>query len=574
MGLGDGRPLSARYQSEVIELPEELRDRDAGAFESVNNMPSSGPGPGGGPATNGLPAGGTDGQVLTKVGSADYASTWTTPPPPVTPEEPLPAGGNKGDELVKVDSAAGNATWRKRNVVNVRDHGATGNGVDPDDAAIAAAIAALQDNDCLYFPHGTYPTYGFSLDGKINILVLGEGAQIKQLGAGDETTMFVSINCAFIRITGLWFMGSATGRHNGIHLRMNGQYSSIDHCRFERATGFGVFIGSGDVAAGLDKTVRGSRFTNNLVIDCMGDGVHLSWVDGFIVTDNIIWMCGDDAIAPLAAGQQTVKNGVVANNYIKGRSTALGTGVSNGYRGIAIMGGFNIRVANNVMDGLRGPGIYVGDEVTGSVIYNEHIDVIENTMLNCQKITGPPAAIILAFCKRVRVAGNRMQNVTYNYGLAFGDIHDAVIEDNWLESDSTNAFRPILAIGDTTFDNRVFALTWTNIYIRRNHCKSVPMAAGGEGLYLAAHPTVKFDNLVIDGNEADTAAAPSLVISKVDNLAVINNRFTTTAATPMSLGTIAGRALRVINNYSGGVTPLSFSIASNAATSSITAPNY
>ena len=87
-------------------------------------------------------------------------------------------------EQVTFTAAGSGATLRNlvdkvREVVSVKDFGATGDGVTDDTAAIAAALAALPNGGTLYFPSGTYRTYRASAPDNIvssNLTICGDGA--------------------------------------------------------------------------------------------------------------------------------------------------------------------------------------------------------------------------------------------------------------------------------------------------------------------------------------------------------------------------------------------------------------
>lgn len=65
------------------------------------------PGPKGDPGA-GFPAGGTAGQVLTKLSDVDYATEWATP---AKPEAEVPAGGTTGQILRKTGDEDYAASW-------------------------------------------------------------------------------------------------------------------------------------------------------------------------------------------------------------------------------------------------------------------------------------------------------------------------------------------------------------------------------------------------------------------------------------------------------------------------------
>jgi hypothetical protein len=89
-------------------------------------------------------------------------------------------------------SADGTASWvtpsfsATATVINVKDYGALGDGVD-DDAAVQAALAACGDGDTLYFPKGKYKL-ATTLDITHRINILGDG-QYSMIGMNADTDL-------------------------------------------------------------------------------------------------------------------------------------------------------------------------------------------------------------------------------------------------------------------------------------------------------------------------------------------------------------------------------------------------
>jgi hypothetical protein len=115
--------------------------------------------------------------------------------------------------------------------ISVKDFGAVGDGVTDDTVAIAAAAAALQDNQTLVFPNGTYlvsstgatneDAYGkkiMYLSGKHDIQISGETATIKCVNhniAANGGLMFLWVEASQrVKVNGLRFDMTFTGVKN------------------------------------------------------------------------------------------------------------------------------------------------------------------------------------------------------------------------------------------------------------------------------------------------------------------------------------------------------------------------
>jgi hypothetical protein len=120
---------------------------------------------------------------------------------------------------------------RFADVINVKDYGATGDGVTDDTNAITAAANAMTSGSMLYFPQGTYlvsyqgtaynSVYGnviVDLDGLTDIALIGKGAVIKITNHDISTyggLRFVNLlSCKRVLIEGFYFDLSYTGFNN------------------------------------------------------------------------------------------------------------------------------------------------------------------------------------------------------------------------------------------------------------------------------------------------------------------------------------------------------------------------
>lgn len=172
--------------------------------------------------------------------------------------------------------------------VNVKDFGAVGDGVVNDTAALVAAAAALQDNQTLYFPSGTYlisaanatthqsgAAYGkvvLALTGLSNITILADSAIIKVVNHNCSTGGLTFANfkaCQTVAISGFNFEMTFTGVNTSASVypfcgaitgiddsddgqtqdEINGTFT-ITNCTFNLYHPFGQYAQSGAPFAG------------------------------------------------------------------------------------------------------------------------------------------------------------------------------------------------------------------------------------------------------------------------------------------------------------------------------------
>jgi hypothetical protein len=130
--------------------------------------------------------------------------------------------------------------------LNVKDFGAVGNGTTDDTAALTAAAAALQSNQTLYFPNGTYlisyqgtpysSVYGnvvMDFDNLSDLTFVGEGATIKVNNHNITTyggLRFANFkSCKRVRIEGFTFDMTFTGTNtSGSFYPFCGAITGID----------------------------------------------------------------------------------------------------------------------------------------------------------------------------------------------------------------------------------------------------------------------------------------------------------------------------------------------------------
>jgi len=161
-------------------------------------------------------------------------------------------------------------------VVNVKDHGAVGDGVNDDATGIANAISTLSSGGILYFPPGQYLVNsgtGFNISQAITIQGAGPGASSIRIGSSYTGTSLFSGTVDDIQFWNIEIRGnSSTTTSNpashGITVT-GGQTFKVLNCEFRFINGYAIrAIGT------ASNTLHGGQLDNIKVQSCAG-GIHI-----------------------------------------------------------------------------------------------------------------------------------------------------------------------------------------------------------------------------------------------------------------------------------------------------------
>lgn len=238
---------------------------------------------------------------------------------------PMPSGGTFGQVLTKVSSANFDAQWKTAYTINVKTFGAVGDGVTDDTDAIQNALNDTSVG-CLLFPKGTYLINAGGLTGVSNKMWQGEGVgvtiirisaaptldfiyfngktnfgfdgitfdgndKLTNLGGGHYPNLLPCIhisgcnrffvrNCEFIKFTTIGFLANVSNT------------MSIEHnivTRTTASTGAGMTAGNFGIGISGTGTIDASN-AYDFVIDgnvCTNCQISVSGHDGAIV-NNVI----------------------------------------------------------------------------------------------------------------------------------------------------------------------------------------------------------------------------------------------------------------------------------------------
>jgi hypothetical protein len=193
--------------------------------------------------------------------------------------------GNKADLVggVVPDNQAPNITAKKDTFfVNAKDHGAVGDGVTPDDAALIAGIAAVNITvfgGKLYLPPGQYLLNGSTALALANagLIIEGAGAQATQIviGAGFTAAQAISITAKNCQVKNLTIIGhSTTTTSNPVcgGIKVSGaRRAKVTDCEFWYLNGWAIE----NIASATDANGNAETMLSRLDIRQCSAGIHL-----------------------------------------------------------------------------------------------------------------------------------------------------------------------------------------------------------------------------------------------------------------------------------------------------------
>lgn len=417
----------------------------------------------------------------------------------ILPVSALPSGGAKHAVLKKNSATNYDADFYPADTINVRDFGATGNGVTDDTAAINAAIAAFSSNCALYFPQGKYMTTGLiSIGGLTNIRIYGTGATLYQTNQANNL-MVVDNTCSQVKLDHLIFDGAATSRLNGVHLRFNASYSIIESCEFKGSSDFGCFVGAhGNATPTVEVRVIGC-----LARSTKGDGFHCDNVDGVTFVGCIARDTGDDAFA--AVGYESYA--APAKNV-----SFFGCKVYNaGFRGLALLMVAGATVSDFVVITAVGAGIEVGDDGNHVGVFNTDVTIRNCDMVNCITSAGPYAAFNLYFCQRLILENVTVRDPATASCISISDFDDIQIRDIEVIVTRAGFARGIVYPAGTSVNGRTTRTTWGNLFID-GFGFNFEQADNNEAIYIDPPSGRTVANLIITGSSGSQVPASDYII--------------------------------------------------------------
>lgn len=468
----------------------------------------------------------------------------------------VPTGGAKYARLTKASTSNNDLVWKGPDVTNVKDYGATGDGVVDDTTAIAAAIAALpSSNGTLYFPAGVYRSSGFSITGKTNLSIIGDGwasSVIKNNDfflPGSDTwnptpgnptnggrVMRVAASCSYVTIRGLTFDGNCYYRKTGQHgILLNSSHTTFVENRVVNAGQFSIAVGRDESTSISDVTV-----SNNVINNGYADGINFHGVAGGVIANNVVDGVDDDCVA-VATGSTKIN---VVGNVLRSRTD---TGYTWG-RGIAVLGPVSdILVTGNIVENVKQTGILVTQD--GEAGPPTFITISNNHVRNCSINSG--SYVLLSQVEDVVMENNV---VIGNAGRSLVELRQfdrVTISGGELIDTGTAGY----ARGINTPDvSGLGTVDWSYLTIKNVSIKMIGTYSNafvGQPIYLdagGAGSTITFSGLIISGvlSQQTRTAEASIFVNKLNGASKIGNNVSVTGSAVTFGGT--GTAPTLFNN--------------------------
>jgi hypothetical protein len=273
---------------------------------------------------------------------------------------------------------------RRTKAIDIADFGAKGDGKTDSRAAIQRAFdhASARGLD-VFIPAGTFIHSGTLAADGIKIFGAGEASILRASTYGQEALFLKGNSVALtdLRLVGVGGPRLTTDASQKIVVQGSRNFT-IERVRIERTTTGGMKINGAS---------RG-RIADNVVEDTHADSIHMTrGSHDILVERNRISRSGDDAIAVVSYGGATgtlTRGIVIRNNEVYDNT---------GGRGIAVVGGGDVVIENNLVHGSSSPrggaGIYLAAESSYNTQSVHNVRVTGNRLIDVGGLNSGHGAI-------------------------------------------------------------------------------------------------------------------------------------------------------------------------------------
>lgn len=196
--------------------------------------------------------------------------------------------------LTTTTATANAAVPKDTLVINVKDHGAVGNGAADDTSAINTAIGVLASGGVVYFPPGNYVVNSatvITLPANVVLRGAGPGASTITIGASFSGAQAINVTGINAGLEGLTIRGaSSTTTSNPVAFgvaSVNNQNLRIHNCAFRFINGYAIKAwGDTTTTTAGGTTLHGGTITSTSIESCAG-GIHIKTTNGGSISN--VW---------------------------------------------------------------------------------------------------------------------------------------------------------------------------------------------------------------------------------------------------------------------------------------------
>lgn len=340
-------------------------------------------------------------------------------------------------------------------IINLADFGAVPDSGNDATDAINAALSSLTNGGTLVGPPGEYHHAGQMHVTRDGTRINGDGMQWTSTNPLQQA---LRINGrSRVEVLGLKLVSPATVRKSGHEFNaINVQSSNavrIEDCNINGSSAVGIMV----THDSYDYLIR-----NNRVFGTMADGIHSTGRSHHgLIVGNLVDNVDDDGIAVVS---------YVGNTNYTHRIQIIGNhvvGTANGYgRGITVIGGANVQIVGNLIEGVKAAGILIASEYSYNSYGAKDILVSGNHLLGCSWGYPPNHGGIMVYARagsvtaggqqvsllneRVRVACNTVVDTVKGPAhLRIGPYGSEIdfIDNHVIDQDSS---KPCVVVTDTT----------------------------------------------------------------------------------------------------------------------------
>jgi hypothetical protein len=255
-------------------------------------------------------------------------------------------------------------------VISISQFGAVGDGTTDNTTAIQDALNyAAANGDAVYIPAGTYDYSGTLTDNGVTLYGAGTSSVLKATNGANESLILTGSGAA---VSNLEMLGAGSTRlstwQSGMIWANGASNYTIDNVLINGSSSVGI--------ASVDST--GGNICSNTVENTLADSI--TSVDGssnITISNNEVLNAGDDGISIVSYGGEPIVNNITETGNVVENNT--------GGRGMSVVGGENVQISGNYIQGGSSPyaGLYLAAEPSWATLGDSNVTATGNTLLDC-----------------------------------------------------------------------------------------------------------------------------------------------------------------------------------------------